>query len=132
MVEQVKTGTDASEAQWIADVAPAPHVSSTTLTTRKMMLDVLIALIPVLAASGIIFQLYALRQIAICVGACVVAEVVFTAMRRRPITLGDFSAVVTGVILACNDWDFDDLTQTAPRVRPIVTLPMQSLEPAKG
>ena len=38
----------------------------------------------------------------------------------------------TGVLLSCNDWDFDDLTQTAPRVRPIITLPMQSLEPAKG
>jgi len=81
-------------------VAPGPHVGSRTLTTRKMMLDVLIALLPVLVAAGIAFQLYALKQIIVCVASCVAAELVFTAMRRRPLSVGDLSAVVTGMILA--------------------------------
>jgi len=65
-----------------------------------MMLDVLIALVPVLIASGIVFQVYALRQLVTCVVSCVVAELVFTAARRKPASVGDLSAVVTGVILA--------------------------------
>jgi len=81
-------------------VAPAPHIGATALTTRRMMLDVLIALLPVLVTAGIVFQLYALKQILICVGSCVAAELIFTAMRRRPLSVGDFSAVVTGMILA--------------------------------
>ncbi len=81
-------------------VAPGPHLSDTSLTTRKMMLDVIIALVPLIAVSLWVFKLYAAKQLLLCVGACVAAEAVFTWMRRRPLTLGDFSAVVTGLILA--------------------------------
>ena len=81
-------------------VAPGPHIIDTALTTRRMMLDVLIALAPVLIASGIVFQVYALRQLVTCVLSCVAAELVFTAMRRKPVSIGDLSAVVTGAILA--------------------------------
>jgi electron transport complex protein RnfD len=87
-----------TEPNW--HVASSPHVASTKLTTRKMMLDVIIGLVPVLVAAGIVFQLFALKQIAICVASCVAAEMIFTAMRRRRATVGDFSAVVTGLILA--------------------------------
>jgi len=81
-------------------VAPGPHLSDTSLTTRKMMLDVIIALLPLIAVSLWVFKLYAAKQLLLCVGACVAAEAVFTRMRKRPLTLGDFSAVVTGLILA--------------------------------
>ncbi len=81
-------------------VGPGPHVVSTTLTTRKMMLDVLISLLPLLLAAGIVFRLYALKQLAICVVSCLAAEGLFTAMRRQACTLGNLSAIVTGVILA--------------------------------
>lgn len=80
-------------------VAPPPHIVSTTLTTRRMMLDVLIGLVPIFIVAGVVFQMYALKQIAICVASCVAAEVIFTAMRRRAANLGDLSAVVTGAIL---------------------------------
>ncbi len=81
-------------------VAPSPHAYSSSLTTRKMMLDVLIALVPVVAISIYVFRMYAVTQLAICIASCVVAEAVFTKMRRRPLPLGDYSAVVTGAILA--------------------------------
>ena len=81
-------------------VAPAPHLHTGTLTTRRMMIDVLIGLAPVAVASILVFRLWAVLQLAICIGAAVAAEVVFTLMRRRPLSIGDFSAVVTGAILA--------------------------------
>jgi electron transport complex protein RnfD len=79
-----------------------------------MMLDVLIGLLPVLAVAVWIFQWYAIRQLVLCVGACVATEAVFTAIRRKPILIGDLSAVVTGVILALS------LPGTAPWFVPII------------
>ena len=81
-------------------VAAAPHVSDRRLTTRRMMLDVLIGLLPVAVAALAVFRGYAAKQMAICVVCCVAAEAVFGAMRRRPVSVGDLSAVVTGLILA--------------------------------
>ncbi|MGB2822581.1 MAG: RnfABCDGE type electron transport complex subunit D [Phycisphaerae bacterium] len=81
-------------------VAPSPHVYDTSLTTRKMMINVLIALAPVVGMSLYVFRLYALKHIALCMGSCLAAELLFTAMRGRKITLGDCSAAVTGLILA--------------------------------
>ncbi len=99
MAEENKA-VEKAEVRVATHVAPGPHIASTTLTTRKMMLDVLIGLIPILIVAGIVFQLHALKQIAICVASCVAAEALFTAMRGKRPTLTDFSAVVTGAILA--------------------------------
>ncbi len=63
-------------------------------------MDVLIGLSPIIVVSLIIFRQYAAKQIGICVASCCLAEFLFTMMRRRPFSLGDLSAVVTGVILA--------------------------------
>ena len=81
-------------------VAPSPHLSSTSTSTKQMMLDVLIALAPVVGMAIYVFQMYAVRQLAICVSACLVAEALFTRMRGKALSLGDYSAAVTGVILA--------------------------------
>lgn len=84
------------------NVAPSPHLASTrgACTTRWMMLDVLIALVPLIVAALVVFRLYAVKQLAICVMTCVVAEALFTRWRGRHANLNDLSAVVTGVILA--------------------------------
>ena len=79
-------------------VAPGPHIGAGR-TTRGVMIDVLLGLVPVFAAACWVFGWYAPLQVGICVASCLAAEALFTAMRRRPVTLGDFSAVVTGVIL---------------------------------
>ncbi|MBU1692486.1 MAG: RnfABCDGE type electron transport complex subunit D [Verrucomicrobia bacterium] len=81
-------------------IAPAPHLFGGVLTTRRMMVDVLLALVPVLVASLWMFRLYTVLQLAICMVSALVAETVFTKMRGRRPTLGDGSAVVTGAILA--------------------------------
>lgn len=81
-------------------VAPGPHLQDTNITTRRMMTDVLIGLAPVVIAATIIYRQYAWIQIALCVVTCCVTEAICSAVRRRPIPLLDFSAVITGVILA--------------------------------
>ncbi len=89
-------------------VAPSPHVSNMTMTTRGMMLDVLIALVPVVAAAMLFFGLSAAKQLLICVITSIAAEALFTRMRQRPFSLMDLSAVVTGLILGLS------LPATAP------------------
>jgi len=80
-------------------VAPSPHVASMTMTTRGMMRDVLIALLPVVIASVYFFRWLAVEQLLICVVFCLLSEALFTRMRSRPLSLKDMSAVVTGLIL---------------------------------
>ena len=81
-------------------VAPSPHLASTANTTRRMMIDVLLALAPVIVAAVYFFQLSAVYQLVICVAGCLAAEALFVTMRGKPLTLIDMSAAVTGVILA--------------------------------
>jgi electron transport complex protein RnfD len=77
----------------------APHIRQ-PLSTRRIMLDVLIGLAPAVVAAGIYFRVRGLVLIAVTVVACVVAEWVWNRIRRKPDSIGDLSAVVTGVILA--------------------------------
>lgn len=81
-------------------VSTSPHVNNTRITTRKIMLDVIISLCPLVIAALIFFQFYAVRQIVISVACCLVAELIFTKMRHRAVSINDLSAVVTGLILA--------------------------------
>jgi electron transport complex protein RnfD len=75
-------------------------MTETGRSTRRMMVDVLVALVPVAVVSLMIFQWLALKQLGICIIGCLAAETLFTKMRGQAIRLGDFSAVVTGAILA--------------------------------
>jgi electron transport complex protein RnfD len=100
MAEEIKAAGAPESADAHICVGPGPHIIDTKLTTRRMMFDVVVSLVPVMVAAGIVFRSYALRQVAICVGACLGAELLFTAARRKPVSIGDLSAVVTGLILA--------------------------------
>lgn len=81
--------------------APSPHLSLEGVTTRRMMADVLVALAPAFAASVLVFGWYAVKQVGTCVLSCLAAEYLFhTVFRKKAMSLGDLSAVVTGVILA--------------------------------
>ena len=83
----------------IIHVASSPHFSNPSLTTRKMMLDVIIALVPVTGMAIYCFQLYAAKQILTCLLSCVLAEVIFMKIRGKKIWLDDYSAAITGIIL---------------------------------
>lgn len=79
----------------------SPHIHSGR-TTRRIMLDVLIALLPATVAGVVIFGLTSLIVIASCVVGCVGFEALFYAIRKKPIPVGDLSAAVTGLLLALN------------------------------
>lgn len=81
-------------------VAAPPQVSDGA-STRRIMLDVLIALSPCLAAGVLFFGLYALMLVAICTAACFAGEQAYNLIRKKPFTF-DLSALVTGVILGLN------------------------------
>jgi electron transport complex protein RnfD len=80
-------------------VSCAPHISQ-PLSTRSVMMDVIIGLAPAMAAAGYYFRFYALILICTCVISAVATEWLCNLIRKQPSSLGDFSAVVTGVILA--------------------------------
>ena len=71
-------------------VSSSPHIS-TTFTTRKMMLDVIIALIPATIASVLLYGFYPLCMMILCVGTCVFAEWLFNVIGKRFQSVGDLS-----------------------------------------
>ena len=82
-------------------VTAAPHITSTD-TTQKIMQRVCLALCPTLIASVIIFGINALILVAVTVVACVFFEWGYCKLMHRENPTGDFSAVVTGMLLAFN------------------------------
>ena len=83
-------------------VSFSPHISK-PLSTRSVMIDVIIALVPAVAAAAYYFRIYALVLIPTCVISAVATEWLCNVIRKKPHpfeSLGDFSAVVTGIILA--------------------------------
>ena len=79
----------------------SPHIRSER-TTQRIMLDVIIALCPALIASVVIFGPRALLLTCVSVAACVLLEFVWEKAMKKPVTVGDLSAVVTGMLLAFN------------------------------
>ena len=66
------------------------------------MLDVIIALLPAAIAGVVLFGAKALALIAACVISAVVSEALFNILAHKKQTVGDLSAVVTGLLLALN------------------------------
>lgn len=81
-------------------LAPAPHISRRD-GTASMMLDVLVAALPALIFSGFYFFGYRVfAVVGVSVACCVLFEVLYRLILRKRQTVGDLSAVVTGVLLA--------------------------------
>ena len=83
-------------------VAPSPHIHSAQ-STQSLMRDVLVALIPALAVSTMVYGLDVLKVTAIAVVSCLLIEYLIQKflLGVKP-TLSNLSAVVTGVLLAFN------------------------------
>ncbi|MBQ3564505.1 MAG: RnfABCDGE type electron transport complex subunit D [Clostridia bacterium] len=79
----------------------SPHIRS-KISTTSIMLDVIIALLPATVAGCIIFGLRSLAVVAVCVLAAVASEFIFNHIMKKDQTIGDLSAVVTGLLLGLN------------------------------
>ena len=82
-------------------VSSNPHVRSKT-GTSSIMLAVVIALLPAAGFGIYNFGLKALVTIVITVASTVLTELIFEIICRKKVTIGDYSAVVTGLLLAMN------------------------------
>jgi len=82
-------------------VSTSPHLRSKVDTT-SIMRDVVIALVPALIAAVVFFGFRALLVTVVCVAAAVLTEYIYQKSNKLPVTIGDWSAVVTGVLLAYN------------------------------
>ncbi len=91
------------------NVSASPHVRSKD-TTSSIMRDVVIAMIPTTIVGianaflnmGTSAGINTILIIAVSIAASVLAEYIYEKAMKQPITIGDFSAVVTGLILALN------------------------------
>ncbi|SHH67884.1 RnfABCDGE type electron transport complex subunit D [Sporanaerobacter acetigenes] len=91
----------------------SPHIRSEE-TVKRIMLDVVIALLPAVIGSIYFFGFNAFKLILISVISSVVFEALIQKAFKKPVTVDDFSAVVTGILLAFN------LPASAPWWLPVV------------
>ncbi len=94
-------------------VSSSPHIHSDESISR-IMLDVVLALVPAIVAAAYFFGGRVLLIIGISVLTAVVTEAIIQKLAKKPVTINDWSAVVTGVLLAFN------LSPTVPLWLPMV------------
>ena len=82
-------------------VSSSPHIKAKE-TVSSIMLDVIIALIPASLAGVYFFGWRALAVILTSVAACVLSEFVYEKAMKKPVSVRDLSAIVTGLLLALN------------------------------
>ena len=83
-------------------VSPSPHIHSKD-STRSLMLDVVIALLPAVICSFVFYGWKEILVMAVSVASCVLLEWAVTKyLLKKPSTIGDLSAVITGMLLALN------------------------------
>ena len=85
----------------LLNVSSSPHVRN-KITTQNLMFDVAIAMIPASVYGVWQFGMHALLVLIATVVSCVLSEYVYEKLMKKPITVSDGSAVVTGMILALN------------------------------
>ena len=78
-------------------VSQNPHIHA-NVSTKKLMLDVIIALCPAMIVSFLYYGLSEIAIMAVSVASCVVLEWAITKyLLKKPSTAGDLSAIVTGI-----------------------------------
>lgn len=82
-------------------VKSSPHICNKA-STQKIMLNVIIALLPCIVASVVIFGLRSLRIVAFCTLFCMMSEILFSVFAGKRVLIEDFSSVLTGILLGLN------------------------------
>ena len=83
-------------------VSPSPHLHTTT-STKSLMRDVVIALLPAVLVSVLFYGWAELLVLGVSVASCILLEYLITRyLLKKPCTIGDWSAVITGILLALN------------------------------
>lgn len=85
----------------LLNVSSSPHVRDKS-STKSIMWDVIIALIPTSVFGIYNFGLNAAILIAVCIATCILSEYIWQKCMKLPLTVNDGSAVLTGLLLALN------------------------------
>jgi len=115
-ITPVNTGTAEEMPNYIPElltVSPSPHIRQTD-TTRTIMIHVCVALLPAVIWGVFVFGWRALTITLLAVASAILSEAAYELIMKKPVTVLDFSAVVTGLILALN------LPVTVPLWMPVV------------
>ena len=94
-------------------VSSSPHIKSSK-TVQSVMRDVIIALTPALLGAVLFFSFRALVIVAVSVSSCVLFEFLYNLIFKKPQSVSDLSAVVTGMLLGFN------MPVTAPVYLPVI------------
>lgn len=82
-------------------VSNAPYIRNRD-NTRALMLDVILALVPVTVMGGFFFGLAALLHVAVAMATAVLAEYAYQKLTHKPVRIGNLSAAVTGMLVGLN------------------------------
>ena len=82
-------------------VSTSPHLHR-NITSAKIMRDVCVALLPALIASIAVFGAQSMLVTVVCVSAAIFSEALYEKICKLPNTIGDSSAIVTGLLVAFN------------------------------
>jgi len=82
-------------------VSSSPHLHR-NITSAKIMRDVCVALLPALIASIAVFGAQSMLVTVVCVSAAIFSEALYEKICKLPNTIGDSSAIVTGLLVAFN------------------------------
>lgn len=85
----------------LLNVSSSPHVRS-RVTTQNLMLDVAIAMLPASVYGVYQFGIKAALILLVSVLSCILSEYLFEVLMKKPVTVSDGSALVTGMILGLN------------------------------
>ncbi|MCR4604742.1 MAG: RnfABCDGE type electron transport complex subunit D [Eubacterium sp.] len=98
---EVKKAEEKNDGPKVYNVSSSPHVRDRS-STKSIMRDVVIALLPAAGVGIWNFRLSAVLVILTCCVSCVLAEWIWQKCMKQPVTTGDFSALLTGLLLALN------------------------------
>lgn len=90
-----------SKTESMLIVSSSPHLRSEE-SVKKIMLDVIIALIPAMIGAVYFFGINALKLILISVASALFFEAVIQKIFKKEVTINDYSAIITGILLAFN------------------------------
>lgn len=79
-------------------LSTSPHVKSDE-SVQKIMASVIVTLVPAMVFSVYQFGMYVLAMYVVSVATCLASEYLVVRWRKRPFTLNDYSAALTGVLL---------------------------------
>lgn len=93
--------TDSMISDNMLIVSSSPHIRSEE-SVKRIMLDVIIALIPAMIGSVYFFGINALKLILISIASSLFFEAAIQKLFKKDITINDYSAIITGILLAFN------------------------------